>query len=187
MFCLKKIWLLVFVVLLVTSVSAQSESRIFKLFLEYDGSNVKTTGFDITDGFPYSDPSQPEDAFRVEIVDTEREILYSTKFDISLFRYDDPTPIEKEEYVLRLPFYANADKIIVYDKDFPVLTVDVYSFLNPEPLPVVERGSKAEEESFVEEVGGEKDYRFYFYALVIFVGLIIFIFILAKFFVRRVK
>lgn len=126
--------MLAVVIFTIASVSASAEdSRIFKLYLEYNGSVVKASGFDIASGYPYVDPSPVPDAFVATVIGTNGSRLYSTNFSMSLFRFDDNEILNKTDYVLRLPFHPDANTILVYYKNKQVLSVDVYPFINAEP------------------------------------------------------
>ncbi|MBI2142186.1 hypothetical protein HYU15_01700 [Candidatus Woesearchaeota archaeon] len=177
--------LVLFFALLFTS-SAFNQTDIFVLHLGYNGTDIWSSGFEITKGFPYSDTSPPDDSFRADIVSINGSTLYSTNFSISLLVFTHPlTILNSTEYILRMPFYKNADKIIIYAKDEPILTIEIYGFLNTEVPGMIkvefQDGLPDEKLPYKKE----SKWRLESYALIGFLFLIITIVLLYVVFMRK--
>lgn len=152
---IKRLFLVFLISFLGIAVHA-SESDIFVVYLKYNGTDVGLNGFNIRAGFPYSDPSNPSDAFRADIVDPEGNVLYSTNFSMGLMLYTDPpTFLNETEHILRIPYFKTARKIIIYHKDMQKLEVDLDGF-SDNSVPAVQRNIEIESKQEFQQLRKEE-------------------------------
>lgn len=138
---IKKILLLSILLLLlsITISFALEENKIYVLKLGYDRGEVSLKSIYISVGNATSRIMQPEVSYRAKVVSLANQILYDFKFDIPLTIYYDvfkPTGISggsiklnETNFTLILPYFKNATKINIYDKnDTQLLSVDVLRY-----------------------------------------------------------
>ena len=149
---MKKIIIFSLCILIGLTIVSAAEQDVILLTLKYDSGNVSVQSFLKTTGVFYPPVSPPMTGYNLSIISTDNKVLYSQLFDFSLeIHISPPDPswfdeqgnqikfgdseasqtiiLNTSTIELLLPYYENADRIEIVDKQgLKIISLD----LNPQ-------------------------------------------------------
>lgn len=103
-------------------------------------------GVELVEGYP-DHKLQPEEGFAAKVLSVKGEELYSFKFPVEFWFYDNPAVLTEKPVLIIFPHYRNVQEAKIYDKeDNLVLTVDLsgYTTCNENAVCNIEIGENEE-------------------------------------------
>ena len=129
--------LLIVLSFLIVPVAAQ-EQDVYQLILKYDKEIITKEQLRVTKGFFYEVQTQPERAYRIEVVSFDGDILHKRNFEFPLeIAFDSHEVVEEgltqmldsATVELLFPYFTNGKTINIYDPDnTKVLEIDIGYF-----------------------------------------------------------
>ncbi len=149
--------LILFLLIIVNIVNA-AQQDVFILILKYDKGELSTLFLNVAKGYFHEQVSQPENAYRLEVVSFDNKILYAQKFDFQLEVIFAPLPewfdekgnqiyipnesetkvtINSTTQDFVIPYFDDAKKINIYENSNELkLSIDVSQFSKYEIKPI---------------------------------------------------
>jgi len=119
--------LILMILILISAVLAQEQSKVLVLNLNYKEGVIKLKDKVIKTGYYPDRKIQPPDGLKVELLSLNNELLYSFKFSVPLDLYVDSgfggslsgglIKLSKTDFALIIPYYDNAKNIVIYEDD----------------------------------------------------------------------
>lgn len=143
----KSIFIIGIVLLLIAPLVLAESNLVYSLKISYDGNSISEKGFSLIEGSAPGRIDEPDEGFKLNVVDFNDKVLHSFKFTINIVPireaprdiFDDSgnqikvpeeeTLPQQTEIVLTIPYFSNAKSIEILDENNNLmLSVDVSKY-----------------------------------------------------------
>lgn len=100
-----------------SGVSAMAGDGSLAVDMHYDNGKVSLNELRLLEREPPDFFHEPEEGFTAKILAFNGSMLYSRKFEFSLWAYDNPQVLAETDELLILPYYNHMEEFRLYDSD----------------------------------------------------------------------